>query len=107
MSTMKSVYAHYYSKLIQVLPMEDAIFMGQLFTGQFLPGDTKATIAAKETRAKKATFFLDDQITPSFKDDGSSQEFLNLLDLMMNTDFTNLKSLAQEIKSKIAVKGIV
>ena len=107
MPTMKSVYGEYYLKLIKVLPMDDPIFIAQLFSRQCLPGDTKAAVAARATRAEKATFFLDKVIEMEFKVDGSNPVFLNLLNLMMNTDYMNLKSLAEEIKSKLTITGTV
>ena len=93
--------------LIKTLPMEDTIFIAQLFVKDFLPGDTKEAIKAETTRAKKAAFFLDKTIMPTFAYDGSSPMFLNLLNLMMDTDYMSLTSLAKEIKSKLTITGIV
>ena len=101
MPTMKSVYRECYLELINVLPMEDPHFIAQLFREDFLPGDTKDAIAARATRAEKATFFLDKMITKVFKDDGSNLMFLKLLNLMMSTDNEAVKSLAEEIKGKV------
>ena len=101
MPTMRSVYDNYYPKLIKVLPMEDPHFIAQLRRECFFPGDTKEATAAKETCAKKATFFLDEIITRAFEDDGSNPMFSKLLNLMMNTDNETLKSLAKEIKGKV------
>ena len=101
MPTMKSVYVDYYPQLIKILPMDDPYFIAQLFREDFLPGDTKEAIAARATRAEKATFFLDKIIAPAFRDDGSNPMFSKLLNVMMNTDNQTLQSLAQEIKGKI------
>ena len=101
MPTMRSVYMEYYPKLIEVLPMSKPLFIAELYAKDFLPGDTKEAIAAIETRAKKATFFLNNIITPVFMDDGSNPIFSKLLNLMINTDNDALTSLAKEIKGKI------
>ena len=107
MPTMKSVYEHYYPKLIKTLPMEDVIFIAQLFVKDFLPGDTEEAIKAEKTRARKAAFFLDKTITPTFSYDGSSPMFLNLLNVMMDADYMSLTSLAKEIESKLTITGTI
>ena len=98
---MKDVYTDYYSKLIIVLPMNDPIFIAKLYASQFLPGDAKEAVAARVTRAEKATFFLDNHIKNGFDDDGSNPLFLDLLKLMEKSDDIVLQSVAKEIRSKI------
>ena len=98
---MKDVYTNYYPKLIKVLPMNDAIFMAQLYASQFLPGDAKEAVAARVTRADKASFFLDNHIEKGFDNDGSNPLFLDLLKLMAKSDDIVLQSVAKEIRSKI------
>ena len=107
MSSMKQVYMDYYPKLMQVLPMNDALFIAQLYAGRFLPGDTKDVIQSRHTRAEKVQCFLDNCIKPAFLDDESNDIFLALLKMMENSDNVVLKSVAKEIESKIHVQGIV
>ena len=104
MPTMRSVYEDYYPQLIKSLPMNDAVFLAELFVKQCLSGDTLKAITTKATNVEKASFFLDHIIKPAFEDDGSNPVFLDLLNLMMNTESMPL---AKEIKSKLAVTGTV
>ena len=100
MSKMKDVYKAYYAKLVKVLPMSDAIFMAQLYVSQLLTDDAQISIGARVT-AEKASFFLDNYIERGFDDDGSNPLFLNLLKLMQRSDNLELKSVANEINSRI------
>ena len=100
MSSMKQLYTDYYTKLVRVLPMNDALFMAHLYSSQFLPGDAKESVAARTTRAEKASFFLDNYIEKGFEDDGSNPLFLELLKLMQRSDNLTLKSVANDIDSK-------
>ena len=101
MPTLREVYLEYYPKLIRVLPMSDAIFIARLYASRFLPGDAKEAIAARPTRADKATFFLDNYIDGGFDDDGTNPLFSDLLNLMEKSDDMVLKSVAKEIKKKL------
>ena len=104
MPTMRSVYMEYYPKLIKFLPIEDPFFRRDLVVKLCLSGDTMDTIRAKATRFERASFFLDHIIKPAFEDDGSNPVFLDLLNLMMNTESMPL---AKEIKSKLTITGTV
>ena len=101
MSKMKDVYKAYYAKLVKVLPMSDGLFMAQLYISQFLPDEVKISIAARATCAEKAAFFLDNYIEKGFDDDGSNPLFLDLLKLMQKSGDLELKSVANEINSRI------
>ena len=81
--------------------MSDAIFIARLYASKFLPGDSKEAIAARPTRADKATFFLDNYIDTGFEDDGSNPLFSDLLNLMEKSEDLVLKSVAKEIKRKV------
>ena len=98
---MKDVYTKYYPTLIKVLPMNDTIFVAQLFASNFLPGNAKEAIEARDTRADKASFFLDNHIVNGFDDDGNNPLFLDLLKLMEKTDDIVLQTVAKEIRNKI------
>ena len=105
MSSMKEVYMEYYPRLVKVLPMNDALFIAQLYAGRLLPGNTKEVIQSRHTSAEKVQCFLDDCIKPAFLDDESNDIFLALLKIMENSDNVVLKSVAKEIEKKI--QGIV
>ena len=101
MSSMKDLYTEYFPKLVRVLPMGDAHFIAQLYTCQLLPGDAKESIAAKATRADKASFFLGNYIETGFDDDGSNPLFVELLKLMQRSGDLVLKKVASDIDSQI------
>lgn len=102
MPSLKDVYDEYYPKLIRVLPMNDSLFIAQLYSKHFLPGDAKDSIMARATRADKATYFLDNYIANDFDDEGTSNSlFVELIRLMEKSDDLVLKSVAKEIRSKI------
>ena len=101
MSKMKDAYKAYYAKLIRVLPMSDALFIAQLYVSQLLPDEVKISIAARATHAEKAAFFLDNYVEKGFDDDGSNPLFLDLLKLMQGSHDLELKSVANEINTRI------
>ena len=101
MSSMRQLYTDYYTKLVRVLPMNDALFMAHLYSSQFLPGDAKETIAARATRADKASCFLDRYIVAGFEVDENNPLFVKLLDVMEKSDDIVLQSVAKEIRNKI------
>ena len=102
MPSLKDVYDDYYPKLIRVLPMNDSLFIAQLYSNKFLPGDAKESVMVRPTRADKATFFLDNYIVKGFDDDGmSNQLFIELIRVMEKSDDLVLKSVAKEIRNKI------
>ena len=105
MSSMREVYMDYYPMLIKVIPMDDVLFVAQLYAGQLLPGDAKDVIKSRPTRTEKAQYFLDNFIDKGFADDGSNNLFLALLDIMESSESSTLELLAEEIKWRI--QGIV
>ena len=46
-------------KLLQLLPLEDGIFLILLKNQNLLPGDMVEILESKKTRSKQALFFLD------------------------------------------------
>ena len=82
--------------------MSDAIFIAQLYSSQFLPGDAKDLVASRPTRADKATYFLDNYIANAFDDDdGSNPLFTELLNLMEKSDDMVLNRVASDINNKL------
>ena len=58
------------------------MFTAELFTKELLPGNLRQSVSsAKETQAKKATYFLDHAISPTAMGDGG-KSFKVLLRVM-------------------------
>ena len=101
MSKVKDVYTAYSKKLARVLPMNDVFFIAQLYASNLLPDEVKISIAARATRAEKASFFLGNYIEKGFDDNGNNPLFLDLLKLMQGSGDLVTKSVANEISSRI------
>ena len=95
-TTNLEVLKHHYPELLRLLPMEDNIFIGELFKNNLLPHNLKADINSLCTRADKVTKFLDSVITPS-ADNLNSINFNILLQVMMNSNDNAVKQLADTI----------
>ena len=99
MPTLKEIYVKFYPNLVAVLPMDDATFMAQLYSNNLLPGDGKAKVEAQQTRADKASYFLDNYVEKGFVvDDSTNPTFYSLLSVMQSNDDPLLKSVAGTIK---------
>jgi len=82
--------------------MDDNQFFANLLSAKLLPGDVKDEVQSMNTRAKKATHFLDCVIQPSVEVDAGGC-FDTLLKLMEDSDYDYLKKLAKQIKSRLGV----
>ena len=99
MSTSE-VFRRFYVKLIKMLPMNDSLFLAELFACDLLPGNLEQQIEAKETPVDKATCFLNHRIKTDISIDDSTS-FNKLLNIMEDSDYDNLKVLAEEIKTAL------
>ena len=99
-TTILEVLKCHYPELLRLLPMEDNIFIGELFKNNLLPHNLKADINSLCTRADKVTKFLDSVITPS-ADNLNSINFKILLQVMMNSNDKAVEQLADTIISKL------
>ena len=97
MSSGYAVFRKFYLKLIDVLPMDDIIFIAELFASGLLHGDLKDEISALKTKRRKTAYFLDKAIEPSIRSQVGT-EFDVLLTVMESCEFENVKKLAKEIK---------
>ena len=79
----KAVFQHFYSKLVNILPMDNATFMAELYKSGLLPGDLKSLISVQDTQKKKSAYFLDNAIKPSVTSDVGTS-FSKLLTVMEN-----------------------
>ena len=95
----KALFQHFFSKLVNILPMNDATFIAELYKNGLLPGDLKDKISAQDTRNKKSEYFLDNAaaIKPSVTSDVGTN-FNDLLTVMENSEYKEVKSLAKQIK---------
>ena len=99
-TTILEVLKCHYPELLRLLPMEDNIFIGELFKSNLLPHNLKADINSLSTRADKVTKFLDSVITPS-ADNLNNINFKILLQVMMNSNNKAVEQLADTIISKL------
>ena len=98
MSTSE-VFKRFFAKLAKSLPMDDPIFIAELFSHDLLPGDHYDQVKSLGTRAEKATHFLHSVIRPSIITDVG--RFSKLLDIMEDSEYCNVKKLAQQIRNKL------
>jgi len=98
------VFQSFFATLAKSLPMDDPIFIAELFSHGLLPGDHYDQVESRSTRAEKAVYFLNHVIKPSLITDGGS--FNGLLNVMEDSEFPNAKILAQQIRSKLK-EGLV
>lgn len=102
----KALFRHFYSKLVDILPMNDATFTAELYKIGLLPGDLKDKISAQDTRNKQSEYFLDNAIKPSVTSDVGTN-FSDLLTVMENSEYNEVKSLAKQIKNSWLKEEII
>ena len=98
-STSK-VFQHFYAKLVKMLPMDDALFIAELFSANLLPGDVKDQVKSMSTSADKATHLLDHVIQPSVMT-GVGSSYDDLIKVMENSEYDGVKELGGIIRSKL------
>ena len=99
------VYKQCYVKLVMALPMNDSLFLAQLFSCGLFHGDLKNQIKAEKTSVDKATCFLDHVIGPNLSV-GNSTNFHKLLNIMEESENDRLQVLAEEIKTTLKEEQI-
>lgn len=90
-------FQQYYSRLVKTLPMNDDIFIAELYTNKLLPGDLKEYLESLSISAKKASKFLDAVIKPSIENYDVTR-LSTLLRVMKNSDDNIVIRLAEEIQ---------
>lgn len=90
------VVRSHYPELVRLLPMNDDIFIAELYKNNLLAHNLKAAIGSLPTRAERTTKFLDDVIVPS-AENNDGRRFNVLLTVMMNSDDDAVKHLAKTI----------
>ena len=98
------VFQQFCPKLVKTLPMNDVIFMAELYSRDLLPEDLKEHVESLATSAKKASYFLDHVIKPSITI-GDASRFDDLLNVMEDSEYQDVKELAKLIRDNIADNG--
>ena len=98
MSTSE-VFKQFFAKLAKSLPMDDPIFVAELFSHDLLPGDHYDQVESRSTRADKAVYFLNHVIKPALTSDVGS--FNELLNVMEDSEYPNVKELVLQIRGKL------
>ena len=94
------VFQQFYHKLVTTLPMNDVTFTARLFSHKLLPGNLKDQVNSLATASDKAAHFLDCVIKPAVAID-VDRSFNELLNVMEGSEYSNVKELAQQIRSKL------
>ena len=100
MSSTFKIYQKHYVQLVRCLPMDDVIFIGELFGNDLLPSDLKANLESLPTSAKKAAKFLDSIIGPALQV-GSDNQLFSLLKIMEESGYETVKKLAGTVMSEL------
>ena len=96
MSSTERIFRQFYVKLVKSLPLQNAVFVAELFSAHMLSIDLKKRIKAEKTPEDKATCFLDDKIYLDISK-GDFRSFDVLLNIMKKKDFRTLNNLAEKI----------
>ena len=102
MSYIKELYDNYFAKLVACLPMDDAVFIANLYGNQLLPGDINSTLKSKSSQAEKALYFLSQVIKPAL-DINETSSFAKLLTIMKECGYGHVQTLSQKINDDIDV----
>lgn len=102
MENFEEKFGQFTMRLLQALPMDDAIFIASLGVAKLLPGNLKATIQAKPTSVDKADYFLDRVIKPTLQYD--SDNLLRFIKVMQESKDCTLNKLAGDMKDKLNLK---
>jgi len=86
-------------ELLQMLPMNDTVFIAKLIIAGLLPGNLKTTMKLLPTAADKADYFLDEVIFPDL--DVGARKLNCLLKIMKETEDPYLITVASKIESSL------
>ena len=99
MSTSE-VFKQFYHKLVVTLPMNDVTFTAQLVLRDLLPGNLSDQVKSLATSSDKASHLLDCVIKPALTI-GVDRSFNELLNVMEDSEYCNVKELTLQIRSKL------
>ena len=90
------VFKKNYKDLMMVLPMNDDLFMAELYIHDLLPGNLKATLSAIPVSTTRASHFLDNAIMPSVSINDRTK-FDVLLNVMKDCNNETVRNLGETI----------
>ena len=93
------LFEYYYQALIFSLPMKDDSFVEDLTKYDLLTGGFKAKLEALSINRERSSYFLDNIIKAGLAV-GDKTCFVNLLTVMDNCKYDNVKDLAKQIESE-------
>ena len=99
----KKVYRDFNLKLLESLPMHDAVFLELLKHQNLFPGDLKEQVLARDTRIGKAVWFLDNAIEQPLNIDNFNPlcKLLTAMTDEMYLKNDSLKQLATKIEQEL------
>ena len=97
----EKIIQKYYVDLLEVLPMNDVMFIGRLYSTGLLPNNLKKEVQSKPTSADKADYFLQHGI----KNDTDS--FNKLLAIMEKHNDDRLRELADNLHKEMTSNDLV
>ena len=95
--TTEDIFKEFYPKLLEILPINRLI--SHLYSKQLLSSNHKDRLQALSTNKEKAKCFLDEVIEPGLKV-GCTDQFDEMLAVMVKSDDPPVKFLANEMKSR-------
>ena len=98
----KEAYEKYVEKMVKCLPMDDPLFISKLTEYHLLPEHIKEALPAQMA---KGSYFLDHMIKTALDTDDISR-FDNLLSVMEDSDYANVKTLADQINSEFKISTV-
>ena len=107
MSSSEAVLREFYSRLVEILPMDNVTFVAILFSSGLLSRELKNKLNlphSDRTSAEKAMLFLDSVIEPSVSVTGSGVGscFDMLLNVMENYEHQGVNELAKLIRTSLS-----
>ena len=94
------IFQRNYKNLMMVLPLNDDLFMAELYMHDLLPGNLKATLSAIPVPTTRASHFLDNAIMPSVSIN-DRKKFNVLLNVMTNCNNETVRTLGETINSML------
>lgn len=89
----KDAIKKYKVELLQELPLDDPLFFAMAERADLFPSNTGNSIREEKTRAHKVDYFLLHVVEP-----GAEEYLPKLLKLMKESQFENVKKLADDIQ---------
>ena len=95
------VFKQFYDRLVITLPMNDVLFIAELYSHDLLPDIIKDRVKTLASSESKASYFLDHVIKPSVTV-GVGSSFDELLKVMEDSDYQSVKVLARVIRRSLS-----